>query len=221
VGYVRLPGFAGEDRRAVDRHATQLSRAVAAVDASGICGWVVDLRDNPGGNMWPMLAGIGVILGEGEAGGMVDRGGRSTPWSYRGGKARAGALVRAAVDDSVSGRARGDLPVALLLGPRTSSSGEAIAIAFQGRARTRSFGEATDGLTTANARLQLPDGSSLFLAVAYMHDRHGKVYRAGVEPDQPVRPAHGGVETHEPVLGAAEAWLARQPGCRGSPGSWR
>jgi C-terminal processing protease CtpA/Prc len=35
------------------------------MDQGNLAGWIVDLRNNGGGNMWPMLTGIGSILGEG------------------------------------------------------------------------------------------------------------------------------------------------------------
>lgn len=39
------------------------------------CGWIVDLRGNGGGNMWPMLAGIGPLLGTEEPGSFIGRDG--------------------------------------------------------------------------------------------------------------------------------------------------
>jgi len=48
------------------RFETRLHRIIAELDASHPAGWIVDLRGNVGGNMWPMLAGIGPVLGEGD-----------------------------------------------------------------------------------------------------------------------------------------------------------
>jgi carboxyl-terminal processing protease len=51
LGYMDVPGVVGEggsfDRRAV--------ASIRLVDFEPRCGWVVDLRRNVGGNMWPML----------------------------------------------------------------------------------------------------------------------------------------------------------------------
>ena len=33
--------------------------------------WIVDLRGNYGGNIWPMIAGVGPVLGEGIIGWIV------------------------------------------------------------------------------------------------------------------------------------------------------
>src|SRR5215472_4943040 len=44
----------------------KLKGIVADLMAQKPDGWLVDLRGNDGGNMWPMLAGIGPVLGEGD-----------------------------------------------------------------------------------------------------------------------------------------------------------
>src|SRR5690348_5042975 len=46
------------------RFETNLQRIIGDLDRYHPDGWVVDLRGNVGGNMWPMLAGIGPLLGE-------------------------------------------------------------------------------------------------------------------------------------------------------------
>jgi len=42
---------------------SKLQKIVADLDRAHPAGWIVDLRGNVGGNMWPMLAGIGPLLG--------------------------------------------------------------------------------------------------------------------------------------------------------------
>lgn len=76
--------------------------------------------------------------------------------------------------------------VAVLTGPRTASSGEAVAIAFRGRPDTRSFGLPTAGLSTANGTFPLPDGSMLLLTAAVDADRTGRKYRDKVDPDETI-----------------------------------
>ena len=43
---------------------TKIQRIIAELDKSHPLGWIVDIRGNVGGNMWPMLAGAGPLLGE-------------------------------------------------------------------------------------------------------------------------------------------------------------
>ena len=66
-GYVNIPDFSGGGEAATE-FADVLQGEIERVDVEGVCGWVVDLRKNYGGNMWPMLAGVGPVLGEGIAG---------------------------------------------------------------------------------------------------------------------------------------------------------
>jgi hypothetical protein len=81
-------------------------------------------------------------------------------------------------------RSRGHPPVAVLVGPATASSGEALAIAFRGRPSTRLFGATTRGLTTSNRVFPLSDGSLLNLSTAAFADRTGTSYPNGVTPDE-------------------------------------
>ena len=67
-GYVRTASVSGPALG----HAQQYHDMIRDMDGDATCGWVVDLRFNTGGNMWPMLAGVGPILGEGSPGRFVD-----------------------------------------------------------------------------------------------------------------------------------------------------
>jgi C-terminal processing protease CtpA/Prc len=99
--------------------------------------------------------------------------------------------------------------VAVLTGPRTASSGEAVTISFIGRPRTRSFGLPTAGLSTANATMTLPDGAMILLTTAVEADRTGKRYGEKLAPDE-VLPAAASGATDDPQLDRAVAWLKSQ-----------
>lgn len=152
------------------------------------CGYVLDLRGNSGGNMMAMISGLSALLGDGSPGGYVSRSGLER-WHLRGGV----FLVRQPngaeqVALNVAGSARlpnGDkLPVALLLDGGTASSGEITAVAFQGRARTRSFGQHSYGVSTSTSGFALPDGANLVLVDAQVQDRNGRRYPDGIAPDE-------------------------------------
>lgn len=126
IGYVRVPAFLGINAADQKAFAQGVADAIARIAPKAKHGWIVDLRDNGGGNMWPMLAGLRALLGDGEVGGFRDRDGKVERW-------RAGRVV-----DGVNvGADLAGARVAVLLGPRTASSGEAVAVAFHGRRRTR------------------------------------------------------------------------------------
>jgi len=66
---------------------TGLQKIIGDLDRSHPAGWIVDLRGNVGGNMWPMLAGIGPVLGEGDDLGEFFTLDSHSTWKYRDGVA--------------------------------------------------------------------------------------------------------------------------------------
>jgi len=195
--------------------AEKLHAIVVDLQAQKPDGWLIDLRGNGGGNMWPMLAGIGAVLGEGDLGTFLSADGEHFPWFYKAGKAgtrdsKGEVEIAAHVERAPFGLP--DLPwVAVLLDRSTASSGEAVAISFTGRPRERSFGEHTAGFSTSNERYPLSDGAALFLCVGIEADRTGHRYPDGIDPDVKLpAPDSRPAEEKDPVLQAAENWLAAQ-----------
>jgi Peptidase family S41 len=201
IGYVSVPGYSGAEPGAMGAYATRMHEALAGTIGSVSCGWVVDLRSNTGGNMWPMLAGLKPFLGGGGLGTFERPTGSSPPWI-------AGQHV--GVEPPSTLAALESAWVAVLTGPRTASSGEAVAIAFRGRPRTRSFGQPTAGFSTANTNFPLPDGAMILLTTAVEADRTGRRYGEKVDPDERVDAAAG---TDDTTLSMAIEWLRQSSGC--------
>jgi carboxyl-terminal processing protease len=205
LGYLELPAIVGSAEQ-VQEYAATAQRVIRKLDRRGVDGWVVDLRRNTGGNMWPMLAGVGPIVGAGELGAFVFPEAQE-PWTYRAGQALLGAYVLAQVEQPYDLR-RQLPPVAVLTSRLTSSSGELTSLAFKGRVRARNFGEPTAGVPTANDATELPDGAMLCLTVALGADRTGRTYDDPIVPDQHIAAdwtLYGSMS--DPVLQAAVGWL--------------
>jgi len=184
IGYVKVTAFSGSATEA-DAFANGIQRAIMASDRDGLIGWIVDVRGNGGGNMWPMLAGVGPVLGEGVAGYFIDPTGVEIVWEYRDGASWEGGVANQRV--AAPYRLRRDRPrVAVLTDNGVASSGEATAIAFRGRPDTRSFGDRTCGLSTANELHPMSDGAALNLTGAVMADRGRTKYGYSIEPDETV-----------------------------------
>ena len=83
-------------------------------------------------------------------------------------------------------------------------------VAFRGRSATRSFGEATWGVSTANAAFPLGDGAVIFLTVATMADRDGTLYGEALAPDEVVAGSKTGDPATDAALDAAVTWLQAQ-----------
>jgi hypothetical protein len=213
LAHVLLPGVSCSAEWC-QGYALTVQGLIGELEAAPPCGWVVDLRQNNGGNMWPMLVGVGPLLGEGQAGAFVYPDGQEDPWSYADGQASCGDEVVTAIDSAVVYAPLEPLPpVAVLTSRVTASSGEAIAVAFRGRPNTRSFGTETAGLSTANQGFPLADGALLSLTVARFADRTGTVYDGPIAPDEVVNAPKS---LPDQVLEAAVAWLLSQPACTGS-----
>lgn len=169
------------------------------------CGWIVDLRNDPGGDMYPMLLSVGPILGDGKLIGFSGKHGFEYYVSYRSGTLSGGGVR---VTAPVKAPPFSPPPsVAVLTGPSTASAGEAVTVAFRGRPSTRSFGWRTFGATNAPRSFRLSDGASLFIGVSFYVDRSGTVYRRPITPDQAELGTPAGVEK------AARAWLLRTRSC--------
>lgn len=208
IAYVSVPGYRDGTEEQNTHFANTLQRIVAGLEAQGPAGWIVDLREDRGGNMWPMLAGIGPILGEGEVGGFT-YGGNTVAWWYRNGTAGSGSYAGARVSDPPLRLSQPRPAVAVLTGPHTASSGEAVAVAFRGRPNTRSFGAGTCGLSTGNARFPLSDGAVIYLATSTYVDRLGRLYGEVIPPDEPVADSPENQVGADPVVAAALQWLTK------------
>lgn len=202
MGYIDMPGYRGMDPAARRAFVRDMVTAIDGITAQARCGWIVDLRHDTGGSMLPMLAGLRPLLGDRSLGSFRDADGHLLPF------AADNNLDAALPVGSDLQRAR----VAVLTGPHTASSGEVVAVAFRGRPDTRSFGQATAGLSTANAGFSLPDGSMIFLTDAIDVDRNGHAYGGKLEPDEQVTESAG--DGQDTTIAAATSWLAHSPACR-------
>ncbi|MTI73661.1 MAG: peptidase [Stenotrophomonas sp.] len=209
------PGLPREKQREAERqHARRLQDDLWRQDDGSRCGWIVDLGDNTGGNMWPMLLGVGPLLpgrvgGTDVVGHFQDAGGLQ-PWRYRDGAVWVGQALRLAADDAGRRLRHPEAPLAVLQSGRTASSGEAIVLALRGRPHSRSFGMPTMGYSTGNVPVTLVDGSTLLLTSTVMKDRNGMGDGSRIAPD--VTAAQ-----RAEAMRLAQAWLLEQPACSGRP----
>ncbi|UFH56914.1 S41 family peptidase [Spirosoma sp. KNUC1025] len=181
IGYVKITSFSEGGASAVN-FAQSIQTIIKQADTDSIRGWIVDLRGNLGGNMWPMLAGVDPILGDGIVGYFVDPDRTTSPWSNEAGMAKAGQNVLTKVETPYTLR-KANPKVAVLTNLAAASSGEAIAIAFKGRPNTRSFGTPTCGLSTGNVGFKLSNSANLTLTEVTMADRTKTPYGKSIQPD--------------------------------------
>jgi len=207
IAYLTIPWVNTTDSLICTRIADSLQDMIARLDANGVSKWIIDLRKNSGGNCWPMLAGIGPLLGEGICGYFVS-GHERVPITYRNGAAFQGRHARCRVSNNGyrTKSARNDIVVLTSRG--TVSAGEIVALAFKGRQRVLLYGEPTAGLTTANATYSLSDHSMLVLTICQEADPTGRICEGSIAPDKYITaagPAQGDI-----VKRAAIGWLLNE-----------
>ncbi|HEV2079055.1 MAG TPA: S41 family peptidase [Allosphingosinicella sp.] len=189
-GVIRLPAlntFGPGGPAAAEAYADAARSAMNSLDAQPLCGWIVDLRGNTGGNMWPMLQGVDPLLGPAPFGYFVSVSNKVQAWQRQKGRVLA---AQAAPDQSRPSYMlkHTAAPLAILLDGKTASSGEMVAIAFAGRPGVRSFGQRSAGYATANGGFPLSDGATLILTTAFVRDRAGTDYLDSLRPDVEAKP---------------------------------
>jgi carboxyl-terminal processing protease len=210
LAYVAVPGFGSVNADRQQAFANQLQALIGKLDTEqSVVGWVVDLRENDGGNMHPMLTGLGPLTGTGPLVYFV-AGRYQVPVAYRKGEAythKPGNGVRVPKPYQLRQPAS---PVAVLIGPRTASSGEITAMAFIGRPATRLFGQPSGGFTTGNELIPLSDGAELNLATYAEADRTRRQHTGPLVPDELVPATPAAPAGPDATLQAASAWLRQQ-----------
>lgn len=180
VAYIRVHSFVGNDKDESLKYSSNIQNKIRAYLENKISKFVIDLRGNGGGNMWPMLQGIGPLLDAEKCGYFIDADDEITPWIYQ------DIIVKSSEGNVPSNDMIMDqekIRIAVLQDNGTASSGEAIVIAFKGRKNTKSFGSSTCGASTSNQGFPLSDGSILALTSAIMADRNMNKYGSQIFPD--------------------------------------
>ncbi len=181
MGYVKVESFSGTVAQG-QAFALNIQKTIKEADKENLKGWIVDLRGNGGGNMWPMIAGLGPILGEGLLGHFINPNNVESAWYYKNGMAMLDISTMEVVKEPYV--LKKSLPkVAVLINSSVASSGEATAIAFKGRPNTKFFGTPTYGLSTANSPFTVLNEGTLILTYATMADRNKTKFGAKVNPD--------------------------------------
>ncbi|MBK8112755.1 MAG: hypothetical protein IPK46_21830 [Saprospiraceae bacterium] len=202
IGYVRLCGMPMGDNY---KMAEELGRKICYVQDDLPQNWVLDLRYNGGGNMFPMAEALVPLLGEGPVGGtdgILDA--EDAVWQVKDENFYYGDFTLAIPKMCLFSR----LPkIAVLTSMYTTSSGEAIAVMYKGRDHTRFFGQKTLGMTTVTDWQPIDENTTMSISVSYYKDRKGKVYKEYVEPDEYFPFEENPLSANDQCLKRAMAWL--------------
>jgi len=183
VAHVRLSSFSNDS-------AEKLREAFEESQSAGARRFVLDLRDNPGGNLDQAVEIAGYFL---KAGSVV----------YIRENA-SGEREEIEVGDGVE---RTDAPMAVLVNGGTGSSSEILAGALRDNDRAVVIGKKTFGTGTVLKEFVLRDGSAILLGVAEWLTPHGDFIRGtGIAPDIEVSLEEGA----EPLVPSEARGLSRE-----------
>lgn len=212
VAYLLIPGIGTPQEE--PRYIDAVLNEIDSLDSPQTCGWIIDLRGNPGGNLAIILQALTPFFADGRILGFVDAHGEEI-WVTKGGDEILydGWLYGLPDIGPVPELAKPDAPVAVLIDGGTASAGEMTLIGLMSRADLRSFGRPTMGALGANIALPMLDGSTLVFSAGAMLDADGAIYTTAIEPDEPVRSRLIPTDDDAMIL-AAEKWLLTHPACQ-------
>lgn len=180
VWQLTLPGTASANMRSMRKYATMAQRCLTGKQK--ITHWVVDLRANDGGNMYPMLAALAAFLRSGEIFAFRDH--RGNPVDRiaisRSGVSSQGKLI---LSIALALDAMRNVPLTVLIGPQCASSCEAVALALSARSNTLFAGQETAGLTTSNEVFRLNDRYTVFMTTAWMANPCAQIAPGTLRPE--------------------------------------
>ena len=182
--YIFLPGWNFEDisEESIHQKAQPLYDQLNALKQQhAIEGWIIDLRLNFGGNVYPMLLGLYDLLGNGEVWGSLNPEGQliNNIRLINGAYLDNNQMTSYIIPD---GERMAASKVAIVMSSVTASSGEIVAMSFKGRKNTIFIGQDTYGATTSNDKRDLPFGAFMALTTGIDCDRNQNTYE-NIKPD--------------------------------------
>ncbi|MFP8894079.1 S41 family peptidase [Chryseobacterium sp. EZn1] len=184
IGYIRITGNNDFAFKKVDSLANDIVSHINAVNSNKIKGWIIDLRLNTGGNMYPILLGLKELIGNNVIfGGFRNAQNKTTGnWEIKEGKLLIDGIVLDRQID-LDYPIKTDIPVVMLTSCYTASAGEMTVISFIGRNNTYVVGEPTANYTTAVQGFVINENAGINLSTDYVVDRNLKVYKSNILPD--------------------------------------
>ena len=180
IGYLRIPSMPGGSKEDFDRKAQILNDSLCILLNKNIKGIILDARLDGGGAMFPMILGVNQLLSKGVVGSFRTK--KKDDWFVKDNRFFIDTSLLTEVKPKCDVDAQ-SMPVVILVGPGTGSSGEFFVMAFKGRKNTILLGSQTAGWVTVNSGIPINDTAFMNLSVGYGADRNGKIYKEALKPD--------------------------------------
>ncbi|MBL7574392.1 Peptidase family S41 [Peptoniphilus asaccharolyticus DSM 20463] len=151
-----------------------------------LSGYIIDLSDNFGGNMYPMLLGLSPLIADGNILEFIDKYENSVGIV----KLEDGKILNCSENGENIVNMSSDLyrgkvnkPVAVLISEKTSSSAEMTLLALKTNSRVQVFGKPSAGYNTANYSFDIGKNIGVVLSSAKVKSKDGIVYE-----NEPIKP---------------------------------
>lgn len=187
-GMITLKSYNSTDAGKSHRIADSLYNCLLDFDRRQVKGTIIDLRQMEGGTYIPFVTGLAPLIDSEQLIGFMDRNGKKgRTVRYKNGiyykqgrkKTRLGYLSYYDKPGIAS------LPIAVLTGQYTASSGEMILLTLKDLPQVRTFGAPTYGVPTGKANFFLPDSSMISLTNTVCFDRNKNIHSGPIQPNLP------------------------------------
>jgi carboxyl-terminal processing protease len=180
---VSIDGFLGVDSTSSDNYADSLQNLILNLYLKNPIGWIIDLRNNTGGWEYPMIAGLGPILGEGILAYEVNGDGKLVnEYSYARLNKNGVLTKQIELIDSAFVFDK-KLPTVVLVGNNTGSAGEFLTQCFYENTKTVLIGEPTFGVPTGLRGFFMPDSTQICVTSSIVLNRNKKGNGKSIIPD--------------------------------------
>ncbi len=212
VGYLKIP-FCMAEQQLTIQYVDSLLNIIRKLDENYLKGWIIDLRDNGGGNSAPMITGLAPFFNNGDLCYSIDRDGKRITDRMKNGvfeQVKKNKIIFSFNPVHKVILKNNNNPVAVLVNSHTASAAERTAICLKGLANSKFFGEKTAGLTTATKAINLSDGALLYILNSVTMDMTGKIYSSEIIPHFLIDEDFLFKNSSDIVLEAAIKWIAEK-----------
>ena len=191
IGYIEIPTFItdpsnqqGSKIRA-EKYIKDIVDSIKSIDQRKLNGWIIDLRNNTGGNMWPMLISLTPFYPNGVLGYFIGNK-KDVVWSQSNGQIwfDDDSQTKKYLSNPIFYKLKNEKSkIAVLIGPLTSSSGEAVAISTKSIKTSKLFGANTSGFSTASRPIKIEKDEYLIITTSVDADVNRVEFWNGISPD--------------------------------------
>lgn len=191
TGYIKIDYFTQSKtslKETITKARKYINKRIKAIklqDQKELNCWIIDLRNNGGGDMWPMIISLTPFLNNGILGYTVNKE-KENIWRKENSEIyykninKTKKYLEKPFDYKLKNN---NIKIAVLINNRTVSSAEATAIALTNNENVKFFGTKTFGYTTNNTSIEMKNGDFLILTTGFWKNYNGKKFKDGIIPD--------------------------------------